>query len=209
MQRPSSTAKRVCDQLFKYGNNKYETVLTQKRESSCDVFINHRGIDTKKNVAGLLYHHLRRFGLNPFLDSKNMKPGDKLFDKINVAIRQSKVCVAVLSPNYCDSYFCLHELSLMMEAGKKVVPIFCGIKPSELVVKDDGSCSSEELDGFRRALREVKLTVGITFDTSTGDWAEFLGSASDAILKNLVEVELEEEEEKQIVEPKFKLTSSL
>lgn len=184
----------------------------KQKQRACDVFINHRGVDTKRNVAGLLYHHLRSFGLNPFLDSKNMKAGDKLFDKINVAIHQSKVCVAVLSPNYCKSYFCLHELSLMMDAGKKVVPIFCDVKPSELEVKDDGSCSSEEMDRFRKALREVKFTVGLTFDTSTGDWPEFLASASDAVLKNLFEVELEEEENRIIAKrskPKFKLTSSL
>ncbi|KAL0398623.1 UNVERIFIED_CONTAM: TIR-only protein [Sesamum radiatum] len=88
---------------------------SQKSVPPCDVFINHRGVDTKRNVAGLLYHHLRSLRLRPFLDSKSMKPGDKLFEKIDVAIRECKVGIAVFSPMYCDSYFCLHELSLMTE----------------------------------------------------------------------------------------------
>ncbi|CAI9087524.1 OLC1v1021607C1 [Oldenlandia corymbosa var. corymbosa] len=158
-------------------------------QKPCDVFINHRGIDTKKNVAGLLYYHLRRLGLHPFLDSKSMKPGDRLFDKINAGIRQCKVGVAVFSPDYCKSYFCLHELALMMETKKKVVPIFCNVKPSELKVLDYGTCPPKDLERFSRALEDAKNTVGLTFDTSSGDWSEFLEDASEAIIKSLMETE--------------------
>lgn len=134
----------------------------------CDVFINHRGIDTKRKVVTLLYDHLSRRNLRPFLDNKNMKPGDKLFDNINRAIRNCKVGVAVFSPTYCQSYFCLHELALMMETKKKVIPIFCDIKPSQLLVIDDGKCSANELKRFSWALEEAKFTVGLTFDSLKG-----------------------------------------
>lgn len=134
----------------------------------CDVFINHRGIDTKRKVVTLLYDHLSRRNLRPFLDNKNMKPGDKLFDNINRAIRDCKVGVAVFSPTYCQSYFCLHELALMMETKKKVIPIFCDIKPSQLLVIDDGKCSANELRRFSWALEEAKFTVGLTFDSLKG-----------------------------------------
>lgn len=140
----------------------------QAVRAPCDVFINHRGVDTKRNVAGLLYHHLRSLRLVPFLDSKNMKPGDRLFDKIDVAIRECKVGIAVFSPMYCDSYFCLHELSLMTTLNKKVVPVFCDVKPSELRVKDDGSRPPEDIQRFRAALEEARYTVGLTFDTLRG-----------------------------------------
>ena len=136
--------------------------------TDCDVFINHRGIDTKKTVAGLLYYHLSRLGLRPFLDSQNMKAGDKLFDKIDTAIHNCKVGVAVFSPHYCDSYFCLHELALLMESRKRVIPIFCNVKPSELRVKDTINCPANELQRFNRALEEAKCTVGLTFDSSRG-----------------------------------------
>ncbi|GLT67755.1 hypothetical protein SLA2020_400410 [Shorea laevis] len=163
----------------------------------CDVFINHRGIDTKRTISGLLYNHLVRLGLNPFLDSKNMKPGDRLFDKINDSVRHCKVGVAVFSPRYCESYFCLHELALMMETRKKVIPIFYDVKPSQLQVKDDGSRPVEVLKRFQWAIQEAKYTVGLTFDTLAGDLSEFLTITTDAVIKNLLEIE-EEEEYKRI-----------
>ncbi|XP_057949208.1 probable 2' cyclic ADP-D-ribose synthase BdTIR [Malania oleifera] len=178
-------AKTMCRQVLL----RHRPQIQEVRQP-CDVFISHRSIDTKRTVAGLLYDHLRsNLGLRPFLDSKNMKPGDKLFDTIDPAIRDCKVGIAVFSPRYCHSYFCLHELALLMDSKKRVIPVFCDVKPSELRVRDDGSCPKKELQRFSWALEEAKYTVGLTFDTCKGDWAEFLRSASDALLKNLVEVE--------------------
>ncbi|CAJ1961604.1 unnamed protein product [Sphenostylis stenocarpa] len=155
----------------------------------CDVFINHRGIDTKRNVAGLLYDNLTRMGVRSFLDSMNMKPGDRLFDHIDRGILGCKVGVAVFSPRYCDSYFCLHELALLMASNKRVVPIFYDVKPSQLMVKDNGTCPPKELQRFALALEDAKNTVGLTFDSLNGDWSELLRNASDAVIMNLLEVE--------------------
>ncbi|XP_058202826.1 probable 2' cyclic ADP-D-ribose synthase BdTIR [Rhododendron vialii] len=182
MERSSSTAKNLCGQIFRYR----KPVLESKH---CDVFISHRRIDTYRNVAGLLYDHLSRLNFRPFLDSKSMKPGDKLFEKIDAAIRDCRVGIVVFSPNYCDSYFCLHELHMMMECRKKVLPIFVNVKPSELRVLDCGSCPTEELFRLREAIEEAKNTVGLTFDTSNGDWSELLKNTSDAVTQNLLQVE--------------------
>jgi hypothetical protein len=54
----------------------------------------------------------------------------------------------------------------MMESKKRVVPIFYDVKPSELVVKDNGTCPVKELQRFSAALEEAKFTVGLTFDSS-------------------------------------------
>ncbi|XP_059436821.1 probable 2' cyclic ADP-D-ribose synthase BdTIR [Corylus avellana] len=155
----------------------------------CDVFINHRGIDTKRTISGLLYYHLSMLRLKPFLDSENMKPGEKLYDKIDTGIRNCKLGIAVFSPRYCQSYFCLHELALLMESKKRVIPIFCDVKPSQLQVHDDGTRKASELQQYSRALEEAKYTVGLTFDTSSGNWSEFLVSASDAVIENLLEID--------------------
>ncbi|XP_041024019.1 TIR-only protein-like [Juglans microcarpa x Juglans regia] len=137
--------------------------------SSHEVFISHRGIDTRRNLAGLLYDHLFRLRLRPFLDCRNLKPGDRLFEKIDTAVRDCKVGVAVFSPRYCESYFCLRELARMMEYKKRVIPIFCDVKPSQLRFEDNGSPIPEkEIEGFRMALEEAKFTVGLTFDSSKG-----------------------------------------
>ncbi|MQL80315.1 hypothetical protein Taro_012761 [Colocasia esculenta] len=134
----------------------------------CDVFINHRGADTKKTLAALLYDRLSQLKVRAFLDNRSMNPGDKLFETIDSAIRGCKVGIVIFSPRYCESYFCLHELSLMVEWQKKVIPIFCDVSPSDLLELKDGQHPAEDLERFRRALREVKYTVGFTFDSQNG-----------------------------------------
>ncbi|GFZ15495.1 Toll-Interleukin-Resistance (TIR) domain family protein [Actinidia rufa] len=155
----------------------------------CDVFINHRGIDTKRTVASLLYDHLVGLNLRPFLDSKNMKPGDKLFEKINSGIQGCKIGVTIFSPRYCDSYFCLHELAMIVESKKKVIPIFCDVKPSELRVVDDGSVSPLEMQRFSAALEEAKYTVGVTFNSLNGNWADVVTNVAEVVIDSLIEVE--------------------
>lgn len=137
-------------------------------QPACDVFINHRGIDTKRSIASLLYHQLLLSRIPSFLDNKNMKPGDKLFENIDNAIMGCKIGVAVFSPRYCDSYFCLHELALMMESRKKVIPIFCDVKPSQLRVPNNKIYTPAEIKRFRYAIEEAKHTVGLAFDTTKG-----------------------------------------
>ncbi|XVF87532.1 hypothetical protein PTKIN_Ptkin18bG0127800 [Pterospermum kingtungense] len=191
-QRCSSSAKNLLRKILQP-----PTPIKATTRPHCDIFINHRGIDTKRSIAELLYDHVLRMGLRPFLDSRDMKPGDRLFEKINPAIGNCKLGVAIFSPHYCDSYFCLHELALLMESQKRVIPIFCDMKPSQLQVKDYGISSQKQLQGFIWAIEEAKYTVGLTFDTSTGDWSNFLNNVTDAIIKNLVELEEENSSSKK------------
>ncbi|KAI3675403.1 hypothetical protein L1987_84993 [Smallanthus sonchifolius] len=158
---------------------------------ACDVFINHRGIDTKRSIASLLYHQLLLSRIPSFLDNKNMKPGDKLFENIDNAIMGCKIGVAVFSPRYCESYFCLHELALMMESKKKVIPIFCDVKPSELRVINNKMYSQAEIKRFRYAIEEAKHTVGLAFDTSKGNWADVVTYTTELVKESLIEIDNE------------------
>ncbi|XP_042489032.1 TIR-only protein-like [Macadamia integrifolia] len=163
-------------------------------ELLCDVFISHQGTDTKRTAAGLLYDRFKLLQLHPFFDSKSMKPGDKLFDKIGAAIVGCKVGVLIFSPNYCSSYFCLHELALLMECNKKVIPIYWDVNASDLKVVDNGNYTAEELKRFRWAVEEAKQFVALTFDSRSGDWSEFLTSTNDIVVRSLIELEEEEGE---------------
>ncbi|XP_042486591.1 TIR-only protein-like [Macadamia integrifolia] len=107
---------RLTTALCLYSNSRQkQTVFFSRRITtacrsphSIDVFINHRGMDTKRNVAALLYDRFANLNLNPFLDYKSMKPGEELKEVIETAIRDCKVGVAIFSPNYCTSHNCLH-----------------------------------------------------------------------------------------------------
>ncbi|KAK4783512.1 hypothetical protein SAY86_007886 [Trapa natans] len=190
MQRFTNSAvmKNMSRHLLRDGPR----VLTV--DQPCDVFINHRSIDTKKTFSGLLFQYLSHHDIKCFLNSKSMKPGDRLFDNINRAIHGCKVGVAVLSPRYCHSTYCLHELALMLETKKRVIPIFYDVIPSQLRVMSKGSsmaCSSRDLERYKWALEETQNTVGLLFDPSKQDWSELLRNASNAVIKNLMEVEEE------------------
>ncbi|CAJ1961606.1 unnamed protein product [Sphenostylis stenocarpa] len=154
---------------------------------------NYRKADSGSQFVPLLYAHLINNGMIPFLDTMNMKPGQKLFEHINNAINSCKVGVAVLTDRYFDSYFCLHELALLNESKKRVVPIFYDVKPSQLQVKNNARYPPQVLQRFSEALEETKYTVGLTFDSLNGDWTELQRKISDAVIMNLFEVEEEEE----------------
>ncbi|KAF8029884.1 hypothetical protein BT93_E2335 [Corymbia citriodora subsp. variegata] len=182
VQRSLAISKSLLPSIVRY-----KTPVQAIHRPSYDVFINHRRVDTRRTVAGLLHDYLTRLDIHPFLDSRSMHPGDNLFDKIDSAILDCRIGVALFSPSYCDSYFCLHELALMMETKKKVIPIFCDVKPSQLRALNNGTCSGEETERFNSAIEEAKNIVGITFDSSIGDWSELLRDASEAIIKSLME----------------------
>ncbi|XVF23725.1 hypothetical protein REPUB_Repub13aG0064500 [Reevesia pubescens] len=57
-----------------------------------------------------------------------------------------------------------------MESKKMVIPIFCDMKPSELLVMDYGTHSTKQLQRFSWALEEAECTFGLTFDTLS--WCE-------------------------------------
>ncbi|XP_042415361.1 TIR-only protein-like [Zingiber officinale] len=163
---------------------------TSRKCAEVDVFLSHRGVDTKSSVAGLLYDRLVRANARPFLDSRSMEPGDKIYERIHAGIRQCRVGVAIFSPRYCDSVFCLHELALMVEADKKLIPIFCDVKPSELAVSPAAKAaaqSQEDLARYARAIREAKHTVGLTFDSKNGDWSDLVSRTTNIVLKCLKE----------------------
>uniref|UniRef100_A0A0D3AAK3 TIR domain-containing protein n=1 Tax=Brassica oleracea var. oleracea TaxID=109376 RepID=A0A0D3AAK3_BRAOL len=181
--------QRLVASCSKLANTRYVRNPSLPNPNLCDVFISHRRIDTKKTISGLLHDHFTRLHLNSFLDSKSLKPGDRLLFEVNAAIRECSVGIAVFSPRYCDSYFCLHELMRLMENKKRIIPIFCNVKPSELCVKNDRTRPAAEIRRLQLALEEAKYTVGLTFDTSNGDWSEFLTMASDAVIDNLLDVE--------------------
>jgi len=98
-----------------------------------EVFINHRGPDTKLSIAGHLYHRLHDLGLQVFLDQEEMEKGDFITSQIAAAIQAASIHIAIFSPGYADSEWCLNELLLMMESDRStIIPIFYGVEPTDL-----------------------------------------------------------------------------
>ncbi|XP_057837026.2 probable 2' cyclic ADP-D-ribose synthase BdTIR [Cryptomeria japonica] len=58
--------------------------------------------------------------------------GDSFPSTIETAIRSAAVHIAILSKGYAESPWCLEELDLMLRSKAKIIPLFYGVKPSDL-----------------------------------------------------------------------------
>ena len=96
------------------------------------MFINHRGPDVKDTFASHLYRRLLGHGLRVFLDREELEEGHQISSQIEAAIRVSSVQIAIFSPTYAESYWCLNELLLMVSSGATILPVFYHVEPSML-----------------------------------------------------------------------------
>lgn len=97
------------------------------------MFINHRGPDVKDTFASHLYRRLITYGLRVFLDREVLEEGFEITSQIENAIQAASVHVAIFSPTYAESQWCLNELVLMVNSeatGATILPIFYKVEPS-------------------------------------------------------------------------------
>ncbi|KAH9288995.1 hypothetical protein KI387_033112, partial [Taxus chinensis] len=151
------------------------------------VFINHRGPDVKNSLASTIYYSLRGKGLHVFFDTEEFQPGQGLEPTITNAIRTSLVHIAIVSPRYAESPWCLDELRQMLKSGARIFPVFYNVPPNDLLRLQNGKgifansfeelkskknnnnkCryDSETLLQWRKALEEVSNISGLELDSS-------------------------------------------
>ncbi|GLJ39020.1 hypothetical protein SUGI_0795420 [Cryptomeria japonica] len=109
-------------------NEKIKSSVTPKRY---DVFINHRGPDVKTTLARQLYDSLQQAGIQGYLDDPETELGDYFPSAIKNAISSATVHIAILSPRYAESAWCLAELVLMFQTRARIIPLFYHVQPSD------------------------------------------------------------------------------
>lgn len=105
---------------------------TRNSGSRYHIFINHRGPDVKKNFASHLYNRFDLCKLRAFLDAEALQVGEQVAQQIARAIATASVHIAIFSPTYAQSPWCLEELHLMLESGAPIIPVFYNVKPAHL-----------------------------------------------------------------------------
>lgn len=145
------------------------------------VFINHRG-EVKENFARPLYNRLVSSGLKVFLDEPEMVRGLWIASQLEVGIQCAPVTIAVFSPKYAQSRWCLEELSLTVRSGNTIIPVFYGVERSDLQCPENGVYAkdllnhknkhpydSETPQKWRDALSEVAKLPGYELDGNKED----------------------------------------
>jgi hypothetical protein len=98
-----------------------------------DIFLSHRGPDTKDFCRGLK-DALEKKGYSTFLDDTDIQKASNGWDNITGNLRRAKVVIVVLSKGFGRSQYCLDELVIAVEDGRKnrVLPAFYDVKPGDV-----------------------------------------------------------------------------
>ncbi|KAH9288755.1 hypothetical protein KI387_032872 [Taxus chinensis] len=152
------------------GLPKEERLETVASPRLYDAFISHRGPDVKETLASELFNSLQDSGYRAFLDSEEIQGGDSIPTTLHNAICSSLVQIAIFSPGYSHSKWCLDELVLMLQQSEALfIPVFYGVPPWHLRHIEKGS--------YAAAFSEYE-TKGRYLD-KLGAWKKALNSASD------------------------------
>lgn len=137
-----------------------------------------------------------------------MQAGDDLTCQINRAIATASVHIAILSPKYAESRWCLEELVLMLESGTTIIPVFYHVKPSDLRIKtgkgEDGvygralrdlekkkRYEPNTVQIWREALSRVAEISGLELEACNGDEGELVDKVVHLVQKRAKKPELD------------------
>ncbi len=95
-----------------------------------DVFISYSSSD--RQLADFVHRHLRDEGLEVFMASVSLSPGDVWDERIRRALNEAKWVVVLASRAACDSGYVQQELGGAWLGAKKVIPIVWDMPPTEL-----------------------------------------------------------------------------
>lgn len=164
---------------------------------SYDVFLNHRGPDTKNTLGSNLYYRLRDRGLRVFLDKEEIQKGSRIDSVIKNVIKDTLVHVAIFSAGYAESEYCMDELLFMKESRSTIIPVYYNVNPTDMwwnpvnkrngvydeslrILKEEKVSDPEtheekeryqpsSIEQWRNALVEVTGGEGFKLETDDGD----------------------------------------
>jgi len=140
-----------------------------------DVFLSFRGEDTRHGFTSYLKKALDDKGVRTFIDDEELQKGDEITPSLLKAIEESQIAIVVLSENYASSFFCLKELSKIIDTmkdkvGRSVLPVFYKVDPSHVrkLKRSFGEAmekhkASSNLDKWKVSLNQVADLSGFHY----------------------------------------------
>jgi len=137
--------------------------LPRRKNYHYDAFVSFRGEDTRFNFTDHLFGALQRKGIFAFRDDTKLQKGESIAPELFHAIEASQVFIVVFSKNYASSTRCLRELEYILLqcsqlSGRRVLPIFYDVDPSELRHQKGiyGEDFSKHEETFQRDYQKVQ-----------------------------------------------------
>lgn len=102
-----------------------------------NVFISHAS-DDKINYVDDLVSEIKSLGVSVFYDTDVISWGDNLKDKIDVALKNCKLAVIIISPSYFGREWTEYEIQTLLlrqnsENSKLILPILHNVSKEEFV----------------------------------------------------------------------------
>ncbi|XP_059070550.1 disease resistance protein RPV1-like [Cryptomeria japonica] len=139
--------------------------------------------------------------IDPFWSSR-ASVGDFLPAALEEAMRAASLHVAIFSPTYAQSPWCLAELSFILKTGKPIIPVFYGVQPTDLRWVDQGMYaqafskhqekgrySEQKIKEWSKALRKVSYYKGEVINNNDVE-QEKLKNIVNRVLKEIEVVPL-------------------
>lgn len=123
----------VCSFLNTPVNKEYSSQFDAER---FDFFISY-GREYSKPLSRKLYEDLSNQGYKVWYDKEDLEVGLDFQQKINVGIRKSDNFLFIISPSSVESQYCLKEIIVALENGKKIIPLEEVNRKSEKHLKKD------------------------------------------------------------------------
>ncbi|CAL5321212.1 unnamed protein product [Camellia sinensis] len=161
--------------------NKTVTSSTPAFRLRWDVFLSFRGEDTRDGFTDRLYNALERQGVRVFRDNDGLTQGDEIAQSLLDAIEDSAAAIAIISPRYANSRWCLEELAKICECERLILPVFYLVDPSNV---------RRQKGPFEEDFRSLEIRFG---EHKVGRWRsamEKAGGISGWVFQNREEPQL-------------------
>ena len=150
-------ASAICNALV---NSKY--VSDHVDFAKYDVFISHSSAES--DFVDSLATHLRHLGLKACYDTRSFNYGGSLLSTMDDGIRTSRLCIAVLSPDYLNSYWCKNELEAILQIEKHndcrvLLPIWHKVNYQDIVSFSPIVASRKAMSSTNMSTAEMAIEV--------------------------------------------------
>ncbi|EFJ08305.1 hypothetical protein SELMODRAFT_131977, partial [Selaginella moellendorffii] len=152
-----------------------------------EVFISHRGPDTKVSFVDSLNQELKRQQVHCFFDKEELQPGQGIPSQLLRAQRVANIYVIVFSPKFEESTWCNIEVleavkAMEMQPDCKIIyPVFHGVNPgvvrhgyrdSFAALTAKGRATAEEVQEWIAAFTTVSMISGVDLNELNDDPSE-------------------------------------